>query len=320
MKGSLIYACYNKDEELLKKGSSGSVFCLLAHYVISCGGVVFGARFDENWEVVHDMARTEEELFPLMGSKYLPSNVNGTYEKAELYLKQKKLVLYSGTPCQISGLHSYLGKKYDHLITVDVICHGVPSPVIWREYLKSRVKRKKIKSVNFRNKDSGWLDFTLKIELENGKIIQKPRNYDVFMRGFIKNAFLRPSCYQCCFKDQNEEADITLGDFWEVRKRCEPLYNEWGTSLVMLNTIKGQQIFEKVKENLHYQKISCLEAGIQNTNLKKSSLKPSYREQVFKREHSKLLHFCAKMTRPPYVKNEIKKLRKYIGKMIRKQT
>lgn len=319
MKESLVYACYNKDEKLRQKGSSGSVFYLLAHYVISCGGVVFGARFDENWEVMHDKASTEEELFPLMGSKYLPSNVKETYQKAESYLKQEIPVLYSGTPCQISGLHSYLGKTYNNLITVDVICHGVPSPVIWREYLKSTAKGKKIKSVNFRNKDNGWLDFTLKIELENGKKIQKPRNYDVFMRGFTKNIFLRPSCYQCYFKNENDEADITLGDFWEVRKRCEPLYNRWGTSLVMVKTAKGQRIFEKIIEDLNYQKLSWQEAGIQNTNFEKSSLKPSYREQVFNRKNAELLSFCAKMTRPPYIKNEIKKLRKHLGKMIRKQ-
>lgn len=185
-------------------------------------------------------------------------------------------------------------KTYNNLITVDVICHGVPSPVIWREYLKSTAKGKKIKSVNFRNKDNGWLDFALKIELENGKKIQKPRNYDVFMRGFIKNIFLRPSCYQCYFKNENDEADITLGDFWEVRKRCEPLYNRWGTSLVMVKTAKGQRIFEKIIEDLNYQKLSWQEAGIQNTNFEKSSLKPSYREQVFNRKNAELLSFCSK--------------------------
>ena len=115
----------------------------------------------------------------------------------------------------------------------------------------------------------------------------------------INNIFLRPSCYQCYFKNENDEADITLGDFWEVRKRCEPLYNQWGTSLVMVKTAKGQRIFEEIIEDLNYQKLSWQEAGIQNTNFEKSSLKPSYREQVINRKNAEQMSLCAKMTRPP---------------------
>ena len=147
-----VYACFNKNSNIQKSSSSGGIFYLLAQRIISQGGVVFGVRWNVNWEAVFDAAHTEDELSAFLGSKYLPADMNGMYQSAEQHLKDGKKVLYSGTPCQISGLKAYLGKEYDELTTVDMICHGVPSPVVWRQYLKKVSAGQKIKQINFRDK------------------------------------------------------------------------------------------------------------------------------------------------------------------------
>ena len=306
-----VYACFNKNPDIQKSSSSGGIFYLLAQEVISQGGAVFGVRWNANWEATFDAAHTEKELSAFQGSKYLPADMNGMYHRAEQYLKDGKQVLYSGTPCQISGLKAYLGKEYPLLTTVDVICHGVPSPVVWRQYVRKVSEGQKIKRINFRDKTYGWLDYSLKIVLENGKVIRKPRNYDVFMRGFIKGAFLRPSCYQCCFQNEDHESDLTLGDFWTVRMQCEEMYHEEGTSLMTVRTEKGRQLIQQIQDGLQIRKL-------QNEIKEIPADRPSYRQQVFERDNSEILSFCEEKTRPPREKNGIRKLKKYVRKLIRK--
>lgn len=136
-----VYAAKNQDEEIRRQSSSGGVFTLLAEQVIREGGVVFGAIFDENWEVKHDFAETIEGLAPFRGSKYVQSRIDDNYKKAERFLNQGRKVLFSGTPCQIAGLKRFLRNEYDNLLTVDFVCHGVPSPGVWRQYLKETVAR-----------------------------------------------------------------------------------------------------------------------------------------------------------------------------------
>lgn len=306
-----VYACFNKNLNIQKSSSSGGIFYLLAQRVISQGGVVFGVRWNVNWEAVFDVAHTEDELSAFLGSKYLPADMNGMYQSAEQYLKDGKKVLYSGTPCQISGLKAYLGKEYDELTTVDMICHGVPSPVVWRQYLRKVSAGQKIKQINFRDKTYGWLDYSLKIELDNGKVLRKPRNYDLFMRGFIKGAFLRPSCYQCCFQNENHESDLTLGDFWKVRMKCEEMYHEEGTSLMTVRTEKGKQLLQQIQDQMQIRKL------MEKDGESPAEL-PPYRSQVFQKDDSEILAFCEEKTRPPREKNKIRKLKKYVRKLIRK--
>ena len=306
-----VYACFNKNTEIQKNSSSGGIFYSLAKRVISQGGVVFGVRWNTNWEVGFDVAHTEDEICAFQGSKYLPADMNGMYQRAEQYLKDGKQVLYSGTPCQISGLKAYLGKEYELLTTVDVICHGVPSPIVWRQYLRRVSAGQKIKKINFRDKTYGWLDYSLKIELDSGKIIRKPRNYDIFMRGFIKGAFLRPSCYQCCFQNEDHESDLTLGDFWKVRMQCEEMYHDEGTSLLTVQTEKGKQLIQQIQDELQIRKL-------QDEIKEIPADMPSYRQQVFERDNSEIFSFCEEKTRPPYGKSGIRKLKKYVRKLIRK--
>lgn len=311
-----VYACYAKNTDLLKRSSSGGLFYLLGENVIKKNGVVFGARFDEHWEVVHDKAETIDELNQYMGSKYLQSRIGDTYILAEKYLKSGRIVLFSGTPCQIVGLKSFLGVEYDNLLMIDLLCHGVPSTVVWREYLKKIRKKGDIRSVNFREKKmNGWMDFSLKVELQNGKIYQKTKETDFFMRGFLKNSFLRPSCYECQIK-KNYNADITLGDFWSVFIKCPEMYNPMGTSVVLVNSDKGMSALQSIEDQLEVKKVDFTEEEIQ-TLLKTSQMKPAYRDEVFERPSEDILEFCRKRTVPSYAKILKRKIKTELRRFIK---
>ena len=160
------YAAKNKKEDIRSQSSSGGVFSLLAEYIIDRGGVVFGARFNEKWEVIHDYVEVKEDIAAFRGSKYVQSQIGDSYKKVEFFLKQSREVLFSGTPCQIAGLNYYLRKKYDNLLTVDLVCHGVPSPGVWRKYLQDQILNKdqsRISNIQFRDKRLGWKNFSFTI-------------------------------------------------------------------------------------------------------------------------------------------------------------
>lgn len=258
-----IYAIKNNDEVQRLASSSGGVFTLLAQQVINKNGIVFGSKFDENWDVIHDYTDTIEGLSAFRGSKYVQSKIGETFKQAEHFLKKGKLVLFSGTSCQISGLQLYLGQNYDNLLTVDVVCHGVPSPKIWRMYLDEKVRqycvannvsdfihetegRKFIKHVNFRDKSTGWkkfcfsLSFISSIQAEE-KVLTLSETFtqNTFMKGFLANLYLRPSCYQCPAKKHTSRSDITIADFWGIDKLYPSFDDNRGVSLVLYNTQKA---------------------------------------------------------------------------------
>lgn len=195
-----FYACNNIEEKIRLSSSSGGAFYSLAKAVLSQNGIVFGARFDENWNVIHDCCESVSEIEQFMGSKYVQSKISDMYEKSKKYLLAGRYVLFSGTPCQIYGLKSYLGKDYENLITMDFVCHGVPSPMVWRRYIEERSNSREIKKINFRDKTDGWRRFSLCIQYSDGNEYRKNQHEDIFMKGFLQNIFLRPSCYECRFK------------------------------------------------------------------------------------------------------------------------
>lgn len=259
-----VYAAINKDEEVRKQSSSGGIFTALAEQVIKQGGVVFGARFDERWQVKHDYTETMEGLAAFRGSKYVQSQIGNSYQEAERFLKAGRKVLFSGTPCQIAGLRNYLRKEYDNLLTVDFICHGVPSPMVWRRYLKEEVARQcdrknsvlshpiheedvLVEGISFRDKTMGWKKFSFALTLSttngSGDKIQfcscSPMTKNEYLRGFMSNVYLRPSCYSCAFKCLKSKSDITLGDFWSIRLYNKQLDDNQGLSLMLLNNNRG---------------------------------------------------------------------------------
>lgn len=245
------YASYNKDGEKRKTASSGGIFQALAEYVIKRNGCVFGVKFDHEWNTCHECASNEEEIEPLKRSKYIQSRTNGTFFKAKETLESGRIVLYTGTPCQIAGLKAYLGKEYDNLICMDFICHGVASPKIWQKYIEEKryglarhyhIKDKSkivLKSVNFRDKRISWRMFNLTMTFcINGKDFVEttsPVWEDDYMQAFLKDYANRPSCFNCKFRSGRSGSDLTIGDFWGIEDIItdKDLTGEGGTSLII---------------------------------------------------------------------------------------
>lgn len=276
------YAVINKDEFTRMKSSSGGVFSLLAEYVLQRDGVVFGAYFDEKWDVVHGYIDSHHNLYRLRGSKYVQSYIGNAYELVKDFLKKRKLVLFSGTPCQIGGLCSFLGRSYDNLITVDFICHGVPSPLVWKRYKVERSQGKIIKSIFFRSKKISWERFLLELHFHDLSIYQQPIDKDVYLKGFLTNLFLRPSCHKCRFKSLNRLSDFTLADFWGIDRILPDVNDHKGTSLVFCHTAKSEIVLKKLDAIVIPCSISKREILQENSAMLKSVVPHPHREKFFK--------------------------------------
>lgn len=246
------YACKNKNEKIRLSSSSGGVFTSLCKYVIKNKGVVFGAGFNENFEVEHSEATTIEECENFRGSKYVQSKIGNTYKYAKRYLDEGKIVLFSGTQCQIKGLNLYLRKKHENLILVDIICHGVPSPLVFNLY-KNNLKKKynsDIEKIGFRVKDKGWKAYSYETKFKNGERYIKTAHEDIYMEGFLKDLYLRPSCYECKAKNFTNNSDISLADYWGVQNKHLEFDDDKGISLILVNSRKGQEIIDKISDDI----------------------------------------------------------------------
>ena len=239
------YAAIHPDETVRLASSSGGVFSALASRVIEDGGVVFGARFDEGWLVVHDCAETLEGIDAFRGSKYVQSVIGDSYRRAEEFLNMGKTVLFSGTPCQIAGLKCFLRKDYPQLITVEVACHGVPSPKVWREYLRTQAGNKMISHVNFRDKSTGWHDYSVLI----GKR-KKRHDNDDYMACYLANYNYRESCFVCPSKSGKSGADILIADLWGADAVPDVRNDNKGISAVIAYSSRGLSLLERCNMNL----------------------------------------------------------------------
>lgn len=275
------YACINKDENVRIESSSGGIFTSIAEYILNQNGVVFGAKFDNNYNVVHDYIDDKNELYKFRGSKYVQSSINNSYIKAREFLEEGKKVLFTGTPCQIAGLKKFLNKDYENLYTQDIICHGVPSNKVWKKYLKEIAKENGITNVNFRDKEKyGWNHFSLKIKTEDYEQNEE-HSKDNYMRAFLRNVSLRDSCYSCKFKEKIKDADITLADFWGIKNILPKINDEKGTSLVFLNSKKGKEIFNCIKDKILFFNVDFDNVLKYNMNMIKSATENGNREKFF---------------------------------------
>lgn len=278
----VAYAVKNLEEEIRKQSSSGGMFTLLAESILNDGGVVFGVAFNEKLELKHTYVEKFEDLQIFRGSKYLQSIVGKTYSKVKNFLIEGRKVMYTGTPCQIEGLKSYLGKEYENLFTQDIICHGVPSPKVHERYLKylrDKYKTKNIKNIIHRTKINGWKNWCVNIKFDNSEYI-KAHEQDPYMQAFLRNTSLRESCYKCQFKKKNRASDITLADFWGIENVAPEMDDDKGTSLVIVNSEKGKQIFEQIKDKIIYKQVDFEEAIRYNPSMTKS-VKPDYNRKKF---------------------------------------
>ena len=313
------YAARTKNEEIRKNSSSGGIFTEIAEWVIAQGGVVCGAAFDDDFNVNHVFVDNSNDLYKLRGSKYVQSAIGNAYKEAESYLKEGKLVLFSGTPCQIGGLYSYLKRDYENLITQDIICHGTPSPAVWQEYLRHIEKShgSKVKGISFRDKRNGWRAYCVRFDFENGKEVVIPSGDVIYMKGFLRDLCLRPSCYQCSFKQEHRESDFTLADFWGIDKLLPEFDDNKGTSLVFVNSIKAENLFNRL--DLEKKKISVIDDAINyNLSMIKCPNRPIRRERyiadVLNSGYNGINDKYFKVSRVSRIKNRLKRIIKRLVK------
>lgn len=245
------YACMNLDNGKRLASSSGGIFIELAQYVISHDGIVFGAAFDKNLKLRHTFASTMEECRAFMGSKYLQSQIGRSYSDAKRFLDQKKMVLFTGTPCQIHGLKLFLGREYANLITADLACHGVPSPAVFDKYISDLEQQHhgKVTSFYFRSKKKGWNNFCTEVHFDTQEQRIQSHNECPFDKGFLTNLYLRPSCYVCKNKGDNRYSDLVMGDYWGIEKVHKEMSDDQGGSVLFVRTEKGRHIFDAIKGN-----------------------------------------------------------------------
>lgn len=280
------YAAWNKNLEEQKLSSSGGVSALLAKEIVKNGGVVYGAAFDENWNVSHVRCSTNDEIIRLRTSKYVHSWIGDTYAQAQDDLKQGRKVMFVGTPCQIAGLKSFLRKEYENLFTADLICHGVPSKKIYNEEIEYLADKNNLKWIYFRGKFEGRYGYGFVFEYPD-KTDKYPLRQSYYIKGFMDGLFFRESCYNCKYATKKRIGDITIGDFWGIGK-AEPFENPENrrVSLVMVNSEKGEEWFEEVKLSLQFTERKPDEAVAGNPQLNKPIAKPKQYE-TFKKLYAK---------------------------------
>lgn len=317
------YACINKNESIRLQSSSGGVFTILAENTINSGGVVFGAGYDDQLKLVHSYTNTIQGLSEFRGSKYEQSKIGETYKQAKEFLEKDVHVLFSGTPCQIGGLVSYLGKEYDKLLCIDIVCHGVPSPKVFKKY-KAQVEKRygsKTRRIVFRCKDSGWKMYSISLSFDNNRSYKKEFTQDIFMRGFLENLYLRPSCYACGFKTLNRQSDITIADFWGIENILPKLNDDKGTSLVLVNSTKGKRLFEHLEDKMIAKKVDCDEAIKYNPSAVNSVKNNPKRDKFFKKFNSysgDIDKLILKYTKISFGKRVYGKIRGILSKVKRK--
>ena len=260
-----VYAANGGGVDVSPSSSSAGVGNALAKAFIHSGGIVYGVGFDDDFVVKHIRLDAVEDVFRIDGSKYVQSNLDGVFESIEVDLNNERKVLFFGTACQTAGLYSFISNKkhIDNLYLVDVLCHGVPSPGVFKDYLQfaSQNKKSGIKSVVFRSKVNGWISAVSgqKIVFENGKEMRM----SLFSKLFFGHYILRPSCNQCVYTRLNKPSDMTLADFWRIREYDPSMYTSDGVSMVLVNSSKGKYLFDLVNNVFSIKKmeVSCCDAA-----------------------------------------------------------
>lgn len=253
-----MYAAYNKDDNILRKSSSGGIFWLLAKWIFNNNGIVYGVIQDGTYDVKYARAENEEQCQAMRGSKYLQAKVDDTYLKVKEDLENDKFVLFSGTPCQIAGLYKVLNKNYEKLYTVDVVCHGVPSSKVYRRYIENIQCKynKEVINIKWRDKVNGWGPNRITLYFKDNTKHTTISRENPFQKGFLDNIYLRPSCYKCIYARLPRIGDISLADFWGYDgKLCKENKNK-GISAIIVSSKKGKKLFENIKEQLNYHEVS----------------------------------------------------------------
>ena len=313
-----FYAVKHKNEKIRKVSTSGGAFTALAEHIINNNGVVYGATYDKDMVVFHERIDTVNGLNKLRGSKYVQSKIDYCFSKIERDLKDGLTVLFTGTPCQAAAIKLYFKDRYQKLILCDIVCHGTPSPKTFRDHINfcEQKTKKKIIDYQFRIKDYGWhsTNHIERIKYKGGKNDSKTALSQSFKYLFYSCKTLRDSCFECPFANVDRVADITIGDFWGIEKYYKEFDDNTGISLMIINTPKGADVFEKINTIVDYIETDK-EKSLQH-NLIKPTNKPKGVEQFWQEYNVKGYRFILKKYTPYgiknrcayYVKNIIKKI------------
>lgn len=284
-----VFSALSMDEQIRKDSSSGGIFSELAEAVLLDKGIVYGAAYDETWSVKHVAIDDMNQINKLRGAKYSESNLNHTFIEIEKHLKNNRKVLFSGTPCQVAGLKTYLHYDYANLFCIDFVCHGVPSAYAWKKYLE---ERRRIDAsddmpinVNLRSKETGWSNYSYSymIEYSNGKQYLALNSDDLYMKLFCNDYISRPSCENCKFKGYSRVSDITLGDFWGIWDIDPEMDDNKGTSVVLLQSEKGKKLWDEIKDKIKCKQVTLEQASQYNPSMLVASKAKSNREDVLER-------------------------------------
>jgi len=313
------YAAMSKDEDERLKSSSGGVFSLLARDVIRRGGAVFGAAFDKELCVRHICVEREEDICLLRGAKYAQSDIGDSYARVKAELSSGREVLFSGTPCQVAGLKGSLRKEYDKLTCIDFICHGVPSPLALEKYVEMREKKsgKRVTDIRFRDKREGWQDYYVSLSLDDRSEYASLYRDDEYMKAFLSNLTLRPSCYSCRFKSLSRAADITLADFWGIDRICGEMNDKKGTSLLLVHSRKGEVALSRIEECIKACTADPNEAVRYNGAAVRPAARPPERDRFMSLIQSKPFDEAYRKATPPLIvrkaKSFVKRVKRRLG-------
>lgn len=311
------FAAYSKNEQIRKCSSSGGVFSVLAQIVLKHNGVVFGAAFDDEFQVHHIRVESVKDLEKLRGSKYVQSRIEKTFKDAKEILESGREVYFSGTPCQIDGFKNYLGREYENLITQDIICHGVPAPYVWDKYLDSVRNNinSEITQISFRDKLLGWRKYSVRIEGANGKVEMSTFLDNPMMRAYLRDMCLRPSCYECPSKGVKRSSDITLADFWNVSDFIDDFDDDRGTDLIICHSSKGMKLLQEAESAIECHKVD-MRAVYENVPMNTSSRLPTKRNDFMEYlEHGSFVESVQKYCTIPIHERLVTKI-KLISKRI----
>lgn len=274
---TLAYGAYHKDASIRMQSSSGGVFSALAMKIIEGHGIVYGATLAADFNVRHISIQKEDDLPLLQKSKYVQSEIKGIFPQIKKHLNDGERVLFSGTPCQVKALYTFLGFRPDNLLTVEVVCHGVPSPMIFQQYMEEE----KAEGIMFRKKERSWSDYDIEIRYKSGRVKVERASHNLYMRGFLQNWFLRPSCSECPAKSFSSGADITLGDFWGGERIVPELFDDKGTSIVFLHSMKACKIWSSIQNSIENTMVSVEEAMRGNVCINSSAVFPLRRDSFW---------------------------------------
>lgn len=312
----IVYAAKNKNQKTLVESSSGGVFIALAEYTFALKGVVYGAVYDTKMNVIHCKATNLQNAKRMCGSKYVQSDIRGIYSEIKKDLINKTYVLFTGTPCQVEGLRLYLRKEYDNLLVCDIVCHGVASPLVFKDYLMYMEDRynKVISTINMKDKTYGWGRQVPRICFSDGTSIINTELSNLWNTIFYKHDVLRPSCYHCRFTNYYRAGDMTIGDYWGIERAHPDFYNNKGISLILINNDKGNVFFDSIKDAFDWIKSdvkSCVQPNLIHPvqeSLKRSVFWHYYLRHSFYETYNKFW----KVKFITLVKDRIKRIVSYI--------